>query len=424
MPRLVSPLMVRLHAPPIAVRNVLTAWRRSAVAIFGMGFAVVMVLLQLGFLQAVRITAAVNYDQLDFDLVLVSPDFEQFYDPGSFPRARLRQAEGLPTVVSARPLQARMQLWRCPPYPPDGPVDGPPTARELGALQRWWLGAKRPRAAQRRALLVLGIEPDAHPFRAPIRDQIAAAGAALRMDGRWLMNAWSNPDFGWDLRDRFHGWELGAGRAEIVGPFTLRRSFGADAAVLGTEANFARTFGLTSPGGPVNFGLVTVAPGTAAATARALNGRLPPDVKALSRAALYRIEEDYWVNQTATGKIFSFGVAVTMFVAAVVVYQVLSNDVRDHLPEYATLKAMGYTHSLLSSIVLAQAAIYAVAAFLPAALVSHGLYRVTETLANIPMDLTPLNLARVLALTLATSFVSGLLTLRKVRSADPAALFA
>ena len=424
MPRVLSPLTVRLHAPPIAVRNVMTSWRRSAVAIFGMGFAVVMVLLQLGFLQAVRSTAAVNYDQLDFDVALVSPDFEQFYDPGSFPRDRLRQAKAITTVRSARPLLAQMQLWRCPPYPPDGPVAGPATSRELSALERWWLGSKRPRAAQRRALLVLGIEPDAHPFRDPIRGQIAAAGSALRMDGRWLMNAWSNPDFGWDLRDRFHGWELGAGRASVVGAFTLRRSFGADAAVLGTEANFARAFGLPTPGVPVNFGLVSVAPGTAAETAAALNARLPHDVKALSRDELYQIEEDYWVNQTATGKIFSFGVVVTMFVAAVVVYQVLSNDVREHLPEYATLKAMGYTHSLLSSVVLSQAALYAVAAYLPAALVSYGLYRITETLANIPMDLTPLNLAVVLMLTLATSFASGLLTLRKVRSADPADLFA
>jgi putative ABC transport system permease protein len=35
-------------------------------------------------------------------------------------------------------------------------------------------------------------------------------------------------------------------------------------------------------------------------------------------------------------------VFLTLVVAAVVVYQVLSSDIRDHLPEYATLKAIGY----------------------------------------------------------------------------------
>jgi putative ABC transport system permease protein len=423
---MLSPLFIRLHAPPLALRNVMHSWRRSAVAIVGMGFAVVMVLLQLGFLQAVRVTAAVNYDQLDFDVALVSPDFEQFYDPGMFPRDRLKQAESVPGVRSARALYARMNLWRCPPYPPDAPPDGPDSVPELNALQRWWAGSERPRATQRRALLVVGADLDKHPFRDPIKRQIDEAGSHLRMDGRLLMNAWSNPDFGWQLRDRVRHWELGDRKVEIVGPFTLRRSFGADAAVLLSDANFARSFHLPSPDRAVNFGLVTLEPwaGNPTAVAGRLNELLPSDVHALTRAELYRVEEDYWVNQTATGKIFAFGVVVTMVVAAVVVYQVLSNDVRDHLPEYATLKAMGYTGSLLASVVLAQAALYAFAAFIPAALVSYGLYRVTETLANIPMELTPGNLALVLVLTLATSLASGVFTLRKVRTADPADLFA
>ena len=51
------------------------------------------------------------------------------------------------------------------------------------------------------------------------------------------------------------------------------------------------------------------------------------------------------------------------------------------------------------------------------------LYRITDTLANIPMILTPTNLALVLALNLTAAFGSGLLTLGKLRRADPADLF-
>ena len=111
-----------------------------------------------------------------------------------------------------------------------------------------------------------------------------------------------------------------------------------------SDENFARLFDL--PGlerrqlrpahGP---------PGTVDETVRRLNARLPPDVRALSRGRAPPREKDYWVNQTSTGKIFAFGVAGRRSVAAVVIYQVLSNDVRDHLPEYATLKAMGYTNA-------------------------------------------------------------------------------
>ena len=72
---------------------------------------------------------------------------------------------------------------------------------------------------------------------------------------------------------------------------------------------------------------------------------------------------------------------------------------------------------------LVQAAIYALAAYMPAVLLGVALYRVTEALANIPMILTPPTSALVLALNLAAAFASGLLALGKLRWADPADLF-
>ena len=82
---------------------------------------------------------------------------------------------------------------------------------------------------------------------------------------------------------------------------------------------------------------------------RAAQGACSPRRRAvLSREAILAREIDHWVNQTSTGQLFAFGVLVAMIVAAVVVYQVLSNDVREHLPEYATLKAMGYSPARLS----------------------------------------------------------------------------
>jgi putative ABC transport system permease protein len=412
------------RTPPLALRNVAHARVRSLIAVAGIGFATVMVLLQLGFLEAVKVTASVNYDQLDFDVALVSPEFEQFYEPGSFPGERLSQAESLPEVADARPLYARMSSWRCPPYP----VTASAAARtppQPGALKRWWLGDRRPRPLQVRDLLVLGIDlaPAKNPFREPILGQVERARPMLRKSGRVLMNEWSNPDFGWNDRHDFSGWELGGQSVVVVGGFTLERSFGADAAVLCDDRNFAWAFHVPHPA-PVNFGLVKLAKGADAAdTARRLDERLPPDVKVLTRAELLGIEQDYWVRQTATGKIFAFGVFVTMVVAAVVVYQVLSNDVRDHLAEYATLKAMGHTNGYLSGVVLVQAAVYATAAYVPAVALGYVLYRVTDALANIPMVMTAGNLGLVLALNLAAALVSGFLTLGRVRSADPADLF-
>jgi len=423
-----------LRRPPLAGRNVLHGGARSIVAVAGMGLSVVMVLLQLGFLEAVRVTASVNYDQLDFDVALLSVQFEQFYGPSEFPRDRLPQARAVPGVAAARPLWSRMNLWRCPPYPPEDPVPkgasviggATPESSEAahGALARWWLGSKRPRPLQRRALLVIGYDPDRGPFRDPIRGQIATAGSQLRETGRVLLNDRSNADFGWESWPQFDGWELGRMKVEVVGPFSLTRSFGADGAVLCTEANFARVFGLATATAPVNFGLVTLSPGAEpAAVVDRLRRALPPDVLVLTRDALYRLEREYWVGQTATGKIFSFGVLLTMLVAAVVVYQALSNDIRDHLPEYGTLKAIGYGDIYLIRVIQTQAGIYAAACFPPAVALAAAAYRATETLASIPMALTGRNVLLALLVIAVSSQLAGVLSLRKLRRADPAALF-
>lgn len=409
--------------PPLALQNVLHGRARSVAAIAGIGFAVVMVILELGFLEAVRIAASVNYDQLDFDLALVSPQFEQFYDPGTIPVRHLVAAEGVPGVVAARPLYARMNVWRCPPYPLDGDWDRlEAESNRLGALRRWWLGSKRPRPLQRRELIVLGIDLDKNPFVEPIRSQVEAARSLLRLDGRVLLSTESNLDFGWSQHEEFDDWELGRQHVDVVGGFDLPRSFGADAAVLCDDFQFAKAFGV-SPRSDVEFGLVTVRPGSLEQATRQLKALMPADVRVLTRDEIYRIEADYWVNQTATGKIFAFGVFIGMIVAAVVVYQVLSNDIRRRLPEYATLKAIGHGNWFLGRTILLQGLIYSLAAYVPALMASYLLYRATERLANIPMRLTLANLGIVLVLTVGFSVASGLLTLRKLRSADPADLY-
>ena len=58
---------------PLALLNLLHDKTRTLVAIAGVAFAVVLVLMQLGFLNSVRLTATEVYDQLNFDVVLVSP---------------------------------------------------------------------------------------------------------------------------------------------------------------------------------------------------------------------------------------------------------------------------------------------------------------------------------------------------------------
>ncbi|APW60014.1 FtsX-like permease family protein [Paludisphaera borealis] len=411
-----------LRHPPLALRNVSQGGRKSLAAISGAAFSLTMVLLQLGFLQAVRITATNNFDQLDFDVVLLSSRYEQFYAPGFLPLERLRQARNVDSVVSATPLYASFGLWRCPPYPLDPSSSAADSESRPGPVSRWLAGARIHRPLQRRELFVMGFGLDHPPFRPPILGSIESARPLLRLRDRVLMNELSHPDFGWPLRDQYKDWELGAKAVTIVGGFRMLRGFAADATVLCSDLNFVRLcdYGSTET---TNFGLLKVRPGAVDATVRELRSILPDDVQALSRQDILAREDDHWVNQTSTGKLFAFGVLVAMVVAAVVVYQVLSNDVREHLPEYATLKAMGYSTSRLASIVVAQSLIYMVISFFVGVLIAIIVYKATQELAGIPMRMTMENLGVTLLLAVVVGVSTGLLTIGRLRRADPAELF-
>lgn len=409
-----------MRNPPLAWRNVAHGGRRSVAAISGAAFSLVMVLLQLGFLQAVRITATNNFDVLDFDVLVASARFEQFYAPGFLPLERLRQAKSLETVESATPLYATFALWRCPPNPLDAPPDD--SGARPGAVSRWLGGSGSPRPLQRRQLYVMGFDLDHPPFRQPILGSIEANRAKLRMPNRVLLNAESHLDFGWQVRDRYRDWELEDTAVDVVGGFNMLRGFAADSTVLCSDADFVRICGYESRE-TTNLGLLKVRPGTIDATVASLREMLPNDVRVSSRDEVMASEVDHWVNQTSTGKLFAIGVLVAMNVAAVVVYQVLSNDVREHLPEYATLRAMGYSTLRLAGILVFQAVLYMLISFAAAVAISEVVYRATEALAGIPMVMTQRNLALTFALAMVVGVITGGLTVNRLRSADPADLF-
>jgi putative ABC transport system permease protein len=107
----------------------------------------------------------------------------------------------------------------------------------------------------------------------------------------------------------------------------------------------------------------------------------------------------------------------------VIVYQILFADVSQHLREYATLKAMGYSNRFLSNVVLQEAAILSALGYAPGLLITAGLYRLTAEATRLPLALDFERAAFVLALTLAMCGGAALVALRKVRSADPAEVF-
>lgn len=381
---------------PLAWCNLVHNKLRTLVASSGVAFAVILVFMQLGFLGAVETTAMLIYEALDFDLVIRSPTYLHLAEPRSFPRNRLHMADACPGVAETRAFHCELSQWQ------------------------------NPQTGRIRGILVLGVAADAPVFTDP---EIRAKARLLTVPEYILIDRKCRAEFGPANGQQFGDADLdvvaevGRQRVRIVGHYALGAGLASDGSMITSEPGFKRLL----PGrshDDVSLGLIKLERGVDPKDAAAcLRKRLPADVEVLTRAQVVEFERNRWINETSIGLIFTLGVFVAVVVGTAIAYQVLSTDVTTHLPEFATLKAMGYTPVYLSAVVLQQALALAILGFLPGAVLSEALYQVTSATVKIPIEMTRLNFVMVLGLTVGMCSLSGLAALRKALLADPADLF-
>jgi putative ABC transport system permease protein len=154
-----------------------------------------------------------------------------------------------------------------------------------------------------------------------------------------------------------------------------------------------------------------------------LREALPGDVRILTKRELEQRERTYWAKNTAIGFVFGLGMAVGFLVGMVICYQILYTNVLNDLPQFATLKAIGYTNAYLVGVVLTEAAVLSLIAFLPALVVNHFVYQAIASWTGLLMRLTVSRAALVLVLTVGMCMAAGGIAVRKVLATDPAEVF-
>jgi putative ABC transport system permease protein len=382
---------------PIAWHNLTHDRPRTAAALAGVGFSLVVIFLQLGFLESALHTATIVLERFDYDAALISQHYHCLADAGTLPRARLYKAASVPGVERVVPLYVRLGYWRSL---------GRPTGDEP------W---------QRQTALVLGVEARDHVFRDTGRPGETPALERLSRPRALLLDSRSRREFG--PQEVQTPVLLNRERMEIVGTFAMGTGFSGDGAAVVDHRDLARIFGDSELQWP-SLGLVRLAPGASIAdVVPRLRAILPDDVQALSRAELEHHEQVYWVRDKSIGILFIMGVVISFLVGMVVVYQVLSSDIADHIGEYATLKAIGYTGDRVGRVVIVQGLILGLVGYVLALGVALFLYRLVEEQAQIPMTPRAWILGLVLVLANGMTVGSGLISVRKVHEADPADLF-
>jgi putative ABC transport system permease protein len=383
---------------PLALLNLLHQKTRTLVAMAGVSFAIILIFLQLGFRGSAEATATVLYNRLgDFDVVLVSSKYRDMNRSETFPRQRLYQARDVKGVAEAYPVYVGFNLWRNP-----------------------------ANHAIRRIIFIIGYNPDQHVFRTIPETEDPAVIAALKRPDTFLIDRQCHPDFGLvhgQMPDGIRFSEIGGIRVENVGYFDMGTGFASDGSVIVSDETFSHLLG-GWPLDRVSLGMIRLEKGAdIRQVCRDLRQTLPEDVTVLTRAELENRERGYWLTGKSIGVLFTTGVLVAFVVGVIFVYQIISTDIANQLPEYATLKAMGYDQRYLSTIVLQQATILGALSYVPGLLVSLLLYEVTRDYARVPIDMPVTRAVMVFLLAVAMCCVSGLFSLRKLRSADPADLF-
>ncbi|MEM8675238.1 MAG: ABC transporter permease DevC [Cyanobacteria bacterium P01_G01_bin.67] len=367
---------------------------RLLTALSGIAFADILIFMQLGFMNALYSANTQYPRKINGDIIMTSTQATNFNKPYTFPRRRIYQAMDVPGIASAEPIYVGSLDWR------------------------------NPQTKEKTSMMVLGFDPAKPVFDLP---EVNRQLDTVKIPDTVLFDQASRGEYAQVIEQIQQGktitTESDRTTITIGGLFSVGASFADDGALITSDQNFMRLFPRKQPG-MVSIGVINLNPGQDPETvSTALNNYLTDDVQAYTYQEYVDSELTYIQNSTAIGFVFTLGTMMGFIVGIVIVYQVLSTDVNDHMAEYATFKAMGYKNSYLLFVVFEEAIILSLIGFVPSVAIAAGLYQLTAAATALPIVLPASRAVTVLIMTILMCSISGAIATRKLQSADPADIF-
>jgi putative ABC transport system permease protein len=369
----------------LAFRNLFHDRVRLAVTLVGILFSIVLVSVQLGlYLGASNIITA-NIDHAKAALWITIYGAKSFEDGGMLLTSRERhQALATPGVKAVIPLVVRFAEWRKP-AGGSARVVVVGTDAEDGGLAPFnldkgtWEDIKAPEAVavDRTYLNELGIT--------------GIGDTAQIADGRVRVRA---------LTDGV--------RSFTQSPYAY------------TTLNRARA--LFGDGDGTTFYLVQLQPGAnVQKVQKDLQSRLE-GAEVLTQQEFHDRSLRQWLFRTGAGVALIGGALLGSLVGTVIVAQTLYSSTKDHLSEFATLRALGSSSGYIHQVILAQAGISAVIGYLLGISIALCILVASKNTA-LPMVMTPGLAFWLFTLTVGMCAISALSAIVKVTKIDPATVF-
>ena len=370
---------------------------RYLVAVTGIGFAALLMYMQIGFQSGLLTSATTFYQALDADLVLISPATLNSGNFQQFAQSLLFNALGVEGVKETIPVYVAN------------------------------VNAQKLDGVKPTSLRLIGYDPESRVLNLP---EVIAQRDILKTPNYVLFDTLGNRNTGpiaAAVKENGHQDLILSDFSKsfrVMGLFRLGSTFAADSNLISSDSTAIQLAYRQINEGEISLGLLRVADGANIARIQEfLKRQYGRELQVLTKAELIAQEENYWNTASSFGVIFGFGTIMGLLVGGVVVYQVLYTDVSDHLKEYATLKAMGFADGFILIIVIQEALLLGISSFIPATVLSTGMYAFLTATSGIRIEMTSDKTLLVGSLTIGVCAASAAIAIRKLRDADPASVF-
>ncbi|MCI4663053.1 MAG: FtsX-like permease family protein [Neomegalonema sp.] len=366
---------------------------RFAAALAGVAFANVLVFVQLGIMNAMASATLRPYAFFDADIMISAGDANALNEGGNVARQWMLQALADPDVIDGTGLFVGTAPWD----------------RGERDVSFSTIGID----PSRFDFLSDGLSPDLDLLQ--VKDTAILDRLARGLPRDETASIRPQTPLRFETQDR---------TITAVATFAGGGGFGGDGYMLVSDQTFLAMFPARRSSAPDHI-LLRLRPGADLdATLRRLRAQISDHslrIRSLSDAGA----EDLRYQQTRrpTGIIFGFGVLIGVLVGLVIVYQVLSADVADHLREYATFKAMGYGPRFFMGIVVEEALVLGLLGFVPGLIAGTAILTLMGKMTTLPLAMTPSMAGMVFVGTVLFSALSGIFATRRLTAADPADLF-
>lgn len=369
----------------LAFRNLFHDRLRLIATVIGIVFSIVLVTIQMGLYLGFGRTVTTMIDHASADLWIMPQGTKCFEDPSLLNTHERYRALSIDGVTEAIPVVIGFADWRIP-GGATTPVFIIGSDLRSGGLQPWNLAEG-------------GIEALSTPKAVAVDrsyfDRLGVSGIGATAEIRHQLVRVAAVTNGI--------------RSFTTTPFAF------------TGLDRARSYTGISPE-KASYFLVRVSPDSNIDSVRKGLQASLSNVEVLTATEFRNRSRSFWLFGTGAGAALFAGALLGVIVGTVIVAQTLYSSTKDHLDEFATLRAIGSSGAYIYMVIIWQALLSAVIGFCGAAAISVIVVKMTAESA-LPIVVTPGLTVALFLLTVVMCIASAIAAIVQVMRIDPALVF-